>query len=151
VAGKDGDVYPFGRTYVLKAGPKVTKAFSTCLSNTVGTDEQAIEARLQETIELCSRDVQESAPPKEFVDQEDQEDEEVFPIPEEEPVQSWKPPTSESIARSMNFMAERVAWEARPRPTWSSPAWEGCKWRKDFANLPLRFQGTYDGRCMHTR
>jgi hypothetical protein len=134
VAGKDGDVYPVGRTYVLKAGPEVTNPFSVGPWSTPGpvvAEEQAIEACLEETLELCTRDVHEPAP---VPDSEDQEDDEAFRIPEEPSPQGGSPDgvqwesmdcMSQRIARRMKFMAERVEYESWTRPNWWTPAWEG--------------------------
>jgi hypothetical protein len=83
VAGKDGDGYPLGRTYVLKAGPEVTNPFSTGPSSTPGPtagEEQVIEECLRETLELCTREVQGSVPVQSPVDP---EEENSFPIPED--------------------------------------------------------------------
>jgi hypothetical protein len=88
------------------------------------SEEQAIEANLKETLELCTRDVHESAPAPDPVDQ---EDDEAFPIPEESNSQesSLAPGQWESmdwmaqrIARQMKFMADRVEWESWRRPDW---------------------------------
>jgi hypothetical protein len=67
--------------YVLKAGPEDTDPFKT--RNAPESDasiEQSIERCLQETRELCTRDVQMIPSPME---PEDQEEEVSFPIPEE--------------------------------------------------------------------
>jgi hypothetical protein len=83
MAGKDGDEYPLGRTYVLKAGPEVTDPFNARPSGSTGSVigiEQAIEEGLKETLDLCTRDVQGDAPAQSPADS---EDEGSFPIPEE--------------------------------------------------------------------
>jgi ribonuclease HI len=90
VAGKDGDLYPLGRTYVLKAGPEVTNPFSAGASSTpcqVVTEEQAIETCLKETLKLCTRDIHDP------VTVPDPVEDGVFPIPEESNTQeSTSPP-----------------------------------------------------------
>jgi hypothetical protein len=121
VAGKDGDAYPLGRTYVLKAGPEVTNPFSLGPMITpypIVAEEQAIEACLKETLELCTRDVHEPAPVPDLVDQ---EDDGAFPIPEESNSQGgssdgiqWESMDymTQRMARQMRFMAERVEWDS---------------------------------------
>jgi hypothetical protein len=80
-AGKDGEAYPQGQTYVLKAGPEVTNTFETrSVPESDTSVEQAIERCLQETRELCTRDVQLISSASE---PEDQEEDERFPIPVE--------------------------------------------------------------------
>jgi hypothetical protein len=61
VAGKDGAPYPVGQAYVLKAGPEAPSASSVCASSSAESAEQAIEAPLRETLDLCTRDVQGTA------------------------------------------------------------------------------------------
>jgi hypothetical protein len=118
---------------VLKAGPEVTNPFSVGPLSTSGpaaTEEQAIEACLKETLELCTRDVHVSTPVPDPVDQEEDES---FPIPEESNEQECTSPPGEwgsmdwmmqRMTRQMKFMAERVEWESWRRPDWWSPAWE---------------------------
>jgi hypothetical protein len=122
VAGKEGDAYPLGRTYVLKAGPEVMAPSSQL------RPKQAIEESLRETMELCSKDGQKDAPIQEASEQ---DDEEPFPAPEETsealaPGQLAAPDAmSQRIARHMKILAERVEWESWPRPAWWTPPWEG--------------------------
>jgi hypothetical protein len=133
VAGKNGDGYPLGRTYLLKAAPEVSDPFNVGQSSTPGpivSEERVIEENLKETLELCSRDVQGSVPTP---IQAESEDEGSFPIPEdpstsEAPIGSaeWNSPEAMSmkIYRQMKFLAEKVEWESRPKPAWWSPAWD---------------------------
>jgi hypothetical protein len=131
--GKDGDAHPLGRTYVLKAGPEVTNPFGMGASSTpspvVGV-EQAIEDGLRETLELCTRDVQGSAPAPVLAES---EDEGSFPTPDDSKVSEappgsaeWNSPEAMSmkIYRTMKFMAEKVEWESRPKPIWWSSSWD---------------------------
>jgi hypothetical protein len=59
VAGKDGDLYPVGQTYVLKAGPEPVGGSQTSSAPLVVSSEldaeQRIERDLREMIALCER------------------------------------------------------------------------------------------------
>jgi ribonuclease HI len=120
VAGKEGEWYAAGQTYVLKANSS-DRPFS------VGPDnvEQRIEANLRETLDLTTRDVQKSVHEQSPVESEDDAS---FPIPEE-PQESSSPQweTGEDIGRKIyrivKFWTEHVEWETRPRPEWWSPPW----------------------------
>jgi ribonuclease HI len=82
VVGKEGEEYPLGRTYVLKASSE-ERPFGVGLSSTQGPTEnveQTIEENLRETLDLSTRDVQESV---QVQSQTEPEEEESFPIPEE--------------------------------------------------------------------
>jgi ribonuclease HI len=82
VVGKDGEWYALGRTYVLKANLE-ERPFSVGPSSTQGPTEnveQVIEGNLKATPDLCTRDVQASAPIQSPVEPEEDES---FPIPEE--------------------------------------------------------------------
>jgi hypothetical protein len=125
VVGKDGEEYPSGRTYVLKANLE-EHPFSVGPSSTqgpTGNEEQTIEANLKETLELCTRDVQASAPIQSPVEP---EEEESFLIPEESSSPQWATgeEASMKIYRMMKFRSEEVEWETRPKPEWWSPAWD---------------------------
>jgi hypothetical protein len=155
VVGKDGDAYPLGRTYVLKAGPEVTRPFSVGPSSTSGpvdAEEQAIEACLKETLALCTRDVHE---PASVPDSVGQDDDEAFPIPEGSSSQGGSPDgirwestdhMMQRIARQIKFMADRVEWESWTRPDWWSPAWEGLadvrdgNWKRIVLGSPLELK-----------
>jgi hypothetical protein len=120
ITGKDGEGYPEGRTYVLKIRLE-ERPFSA--QNPSGNDMQTIGTNLKETLELCTRDVQESAPTQ---DPAEPEEEDSFPIPEESSSPRWatREEASMKIYRMMKFRAESVEWKTRPRPVWWSPAWE---------------------------
>jgi hypothetical protein len=105
VAVNDGDLYPLGRTYVLKAGPEVADLFSVGLLSTPGpvvTEEQTIEANVKETLELCTRGVHDAVPVPDPVDQVDQEDDRAFPIPEDQSSQESTSPSGQW--ESMDWM-----------------------------------------------
>jgi hypothetical protein len=88
--------------------------------------EQRIEANLRETLDLNTREIQESVQAPNPVEP---EGEESFPMPEE-PQESSSPQweTGEAVGmkiyRIVKFWTEQVEWETRPRPEWWSPAWE---------------------------
>jgi ribonuclease HI len=125
VIGKDGDGYPVGRTYVLKAGLEVRpfNESQSSMQGPAGGEEPAIEECLKETLELCTREVQESVPVQSAALP---EEEDSIPIPEEPSSPHWTTPEEESlrIYRMMKLRAEAVEWETRPKPVWWSRAWE---------------------------
>jgi ribonuclease HI len=118
VTGKDGDVYPVGQTYVLKAGPEAPRAFSAYPSSSAESAEQAIEANLCEALDLCTRDVQGTERTAGTTHEvSDHEDEGTFPAPSDE-VSGDLGVSTEKIARTLKHMAERLSQEARPKPEW---------------------------------
>jgi hypothetical protein len=128
VVGKEGEGYPLGRTYVLKASSE-ERPFSVGPSSTQGPTEnveQTIEENLRETLDLSTRDALESV---QVQSPEVPEEDESFPIPEESNESSspqWETGEAASmkICRMMKFLMERVEWETRPKPEWWSPAWD---------------------------
>jgi ribonuclease HI len=121
VAGKDGDQYPVGQTYVLKAGPDAPDGFSmSSVPSHIGPDqemEQRIENCLKETIELCERPESETAAEPVKLTWE-QVESDSHPIPDCLDDDDDREPIP------MPFFAPTHMPQPPPSYEWWTPAWE---------------------------
>jgi ribonuclease HI len=128
VRGKDGEGYPAGKTYVLKAHVADIPFKGQRLETQEDADTlvQGIEECLREARDLSSRVIQADEPTPV-----DSEEDSAFPMPEEQPESSspqygreTAEETSLRIYRQQKFWTAQIEWESRPRPEWWSQAWE---------------------------
>jgi hypothetical protein len=105
--GKDGDGYPDGQTYVLKA------------------DESAQPFGGERTVDQSEN---QTVPESEVTD-----DECPFPMPEDPPEQEMSSSSPQfgnleesaaRAARQLRYWSAKIEWESRPKPEWWSQAWE---------------------------
>jgi ribonuclease HI len=126
VCGKDGEGYPVGKTYVLKAHATDIPFRGVQAGTQEESDAlvQGIEECSRETRELSNRIIQAEEP-----ETRDSEDESSFPVPEDSP-ESSSPQFATGEAcmqqaqRMVKFWTAHLEWENRPRPEWWSQAWE---------------------------
>jgi hypothetical protein len=166
--GKDGEGYPEGKTYVLKAH-STDNPFRKIQQGSPDEAEmlvQGIEESLKEVREISIRVIQASEPESKSAES---EDEETFPMPEEyqessSPQFETGEAVSQKLHRMVKFWTEQVEWETRPRPEWWSPAWEelaetrngdGSRiptgWPKEFKECITEDVFALDARTMQLR
>jgi hypothetical protein len=128
VCGKDGEGYPAGKMYVLKANAADIPFKGQQVETQAEADAlvQGIEACLKETRDLNSRVIQVDEPVMA-----ESEEERAFPMPEEQQESSSPQYGSETMEeaslrtyRRQKFWTAQIEWENRPRPEWWSQAWE---------------------------